>query len=111
MLSSITEEFGLVAVESLLLGTPVVASRVGGVPEVIVEGQNGLLVEPKASTDWRYCQRTGGIRWMLENRERVRRMGSNGLATVQTKFSLKAMLDVYEQYYTGRLERVSPSLS
>ena len=38
-------------------------------------------------------------------------MGSNGLATVQTKFSLKAMLDVYEQYYTGRLERVSPSLS
>ena len=59
MLSSITEEFGLVAVESLLLGTPVVASRVGGEPEVIVEGQNGLLVEPKVSTDWRYSVDAG----------------------------------------------------
>jgi glycosyltransferase involved in cell wall biosynthesis len=81
------------------------------VPEVIQEGLNGLLVELKDVTGL-----AGSIWWMLENREWVRRMGSNGLATIQTKFSVEAMLSAYEQYYarrldTGRLERVCPSLS
>ena len=40
------EGFGLVAVEGLLAGIPVVASRVGGLPEVIEDGVTGLLVEP-----------------------------------------------------------------
>jgi L-malate glycosyltransferase len=111
VLPSISEGFGLAAAESLLLGVPVIASRVGGVPEVIQEGLTGLLVEPKDVTGL-----VGSIRWMLENPERVRHMGSNGLAAVQTKFSLEAMLNAYEQYYaqrldTGRLERASPSLS
>ena len=43
---SLEEGFGLVALESLALGIPVVASRVGGLPDVVVDEETGLLVAP-----------------------------------------------------------------
>lgn len=46
LLSSAWENFPHVVVEALALGTPVIATRVGGVAEVVVDGANGLLVEP-----------------------------------------------------------------
>lgn len=46
VLPSAWENFPHAAVEALALGTPVVATRVGGVPEIVVDGKNGLLVEP-----------------------------------------------------------------
>lgn len=41
-----SEPFGLVVLESMAYGRPVIASRVGGLPEVVRDGENGLLVEP-----------------------------------------------------------------
>ncbi|HST14229.1 MAG TPA: glycosyltransferase family 4 protein [Gaiellaceae bacterium] len=46
VLPSAWENFPHAAVEALALGTPLVATRVGGVPEIVVDGENGLLVEP-----------------------------------------------------------------
>src|SRR5688572_1000864 len=45
LLPSATESFGLVALEAMSCGVPVVATRVGGVPEVIPEGEAGFLAE------------------------------------------------------------------
>ena len=47
VLPSAWENFPHAAVEALAIGTPVVATRVGGVPEIVVDGENGLLVEPE----------------------------------------------------------------
>ena len=46
VLSSSWENFPHSVVEALAVGTPVIATRVGGVPEVVVDGENGLLVPP-----------------------------------------------------------------
>jgi glycosyltransferase involved in cell wall biosynthesis len=46
ILSSAWENFPHGVVEALAVGTPVVATRVGGVPEIVTDGENGLLVEP-----------------------------------------------------------------
>ncbi len=46
-LSSLNEGTPNVVIEALASGRPVVATRVGGLPEIIIEGENGLLVEPK----------------------------------------------------------------
>jgi glycosyltransferase involved in cell wall biosynthesis len=46
LLSSTWENFPHTVVESLAVGTPVIATRVGGVPEVVTDGENGLLVPP-----------------------------------------------------------------
>jgi glycosyltransferase involved in cell wall biosynthesis len=50
LLSSSWESFGLVVAEALAVGTPVLATNVGGVGEVLVDGENGLLVPPDDST-------------------------------------------------------------
>lgn len=44
---SLSEPFALVILEALACGTPVIGTRVGGIPDVVVDGVNGLLVPPK----------------------------------------------------------------
>lgn len=46
------EPFGRVALEANCLGVPVVASRIGGLPEVVLEGQTGMLATPRSPSDF-----------------------------------------------------------
>lgn len=88
------ETFGLTTLESFACGRPVVASRIGGIPEVITHGQDGLLVEPGSPEQLREQ-----LEWMASHRDRAAEMGIEGRRTVERRFNpdihYRKLLDVY----------------
>lgn len=72
------ESFGFVAAEALACGTPVIASKVGGLPTIVHDGENGLLVpwrRPEA-----FAER---IAWLLADREMLGRLACGARASVE----------------------------
>lgn len=88
VLSSRAEGFSNSILEYMASGRAVVATRVGGASEAIVEGETGYLVE--AGDDERMAAR---IVALLRDRERARRMGQRGREVVERKFSCAAQLE------------------
>jgi glycogen synthase len=79
---SIYEPFGLINLEAMACGTPVVASRVGGIPEVVVDGETGWLVPPGDA-----AALAEALRVSLADPTRARRMGEAGRRRVEAHFS------------------------
>ncbi|MFK7767532.1 MAG: glycosyltransferase family 4 protein [Mariniblastus sp.] len=78
---SIEEPLGLVALEALAAGTPVIAARTGGLPEIVRPGENGILVPPKDPR-----QLAAAIIELAKSAEERKRLGQNGRAMVQSEF-------------------------
>ncbi len=76
--STITESFGIVNLEAMACGVPIVASKIGGIPDVVKDGENGLLVPPKDSETL-----ANAIIYLLENEDVRERMGRNGRKKVE----------------------------
>lgn len=94
VLPSVAEAFGLVLAEALYLGTPVVASRVGGIPEIVDEGIDGMLAPPanaEALADT--------ITDLLESPTLRQRMIGAGREKVIGKFRFEDMVQSYEAIY------------
>lgn len=75
------ETFGLAALESLALGRPVVASRIGGIPEVVDDGVDGFLVPPGDAGALR-----DRMRWLARHPDRAMEMGATGRRKVESSF-------------------------
>jgi len=87
------ESFSLVAVEALACGTPVVASRVGGLATTIRHGETGYLIAELSAEA--FAQR---IQLLLDDEELRRRMGAAARATV-AKYSWSAVVDRVLEVY------------
>lgn len=99
---SIYEPFGLVNLEAMACETPVVASDVGGIPEIVVDGETGFLVpcdlgdDPHVGTDTEAARRFAQdlaqrISTVLADPELGRRMGEAGRRRVVEDFSWQAI--------------------
>ncbi len=88
------EPFALVAVEAAQMARPVVATRAGGLPEVVLDGQTGQIVERKSSQAL-----AEGVRFLLKHPDEARRMGEAGRKRAAEVFAFSRMVDEYEQVY------------
>jgi glycosyltransferase involved in cell wall biosynthesis len=82
------ENFPLSVVESLALGTPVIASRVGGLPELIEHGHTGLLFPAGDVEGLAEC-----LRWISQNTSSAYELAANTVVTARERFSPQRHLD------------------
>jgi L-malate glycosyltransferase len=95
LLPSWEEPFGRALIEAMALGVPVIATDVGGPPEVIEDGREGYLLAPREPGAW-----ARAIRRLFEDPELGRRLGRAGRRRVEQAFTVDrhvaAMCEVYE---------------
>ena len=103
LLPSASESFGLVALEAMSCGVPVVATRVGGVPEVVPHGDAGFLAEVGAVDE----MAAYGIE-ILKDKEKWRRM-SAAARTAAERYSSDIVVPMYESYYRQVIGRANGS--
>jgi glycosyltransferase involved in cell wall biosynthesis len=83
VLPSLVEPLGMFQIEAQYLEVPTIASRVGGIPETMLDQQTGLMIEPGNVEQW-----ANAIIWMLSNSEPAKQMAKAGKKMVVEKFSL-----------------------
>jgi mannosylfructose-phosphate synthase len=94
VLPSIFEPFGMTALEAMACGTPVVASKLGGIKDVISSGENGLLVDPSDPNEF-----AGAMMKLLKDRQASRAMGKKGSQIIRSQYSWRAMAGKHIAFY------------
>jgi len=100
VLPSLSESFSNTLLESMANGVPVVATNVGGNPEIVTDGLNGILVPPKDPATL-----SRAIAQLLECPELARRLGEAARAKVVKDYSVDSLLRRTEELYVSLLER------
>ncbi len=99
LLPSESESFGLAALEAMACGVPVVASRVGGLPEVVEDGESGFLFpvgDVEAMVD--------GALEILGSEARWNGMSRSGRRIAEERFSARRIVPAYEAFYRDVLD-------
>ena len=97
--TSESESFGLSILETLFHAKPVVAFRVGGIPEVVVDGENGFL---HSFGDIEAVARS--IASLADSPKRADEMGAHGRRHAESHFSADLIVPQYEALYRRTLE-------
>jgi alpha-maltose-1-phosphate synthase len=109
---SVYEPFGIINLEAMACETPVVASAVGGIPDIIVEGETGLLVPFEAAGDHEAEPRdparfasdlAEAINTVLRQPDKAAAMGRAGRQRVVDRFSWRAVADQTLEFYRSLL--------
>ncbi len=98
ILPSLVESMPMCLLEALAAGTPVIATRVGAIPELIVPGVTGLLLEPGDAGAL-----AAGILSLIRNPALARRLGREGQAHAVRNFSAEAVAESYIELYKQAL--------
>jgi glycosyltransferase involved in cell wall biosynthesis len=100
VMPSITEGLGTSLLDAMACERPIVASRVGGIPEVVVDGVTGLLVPPRDADSL-----AEALVRLLEDRALAARLAAAGLARVRERFTVDRMVDDTLSTYERLLRR------
>ncbi len=104
VLPSLREGLSLSALEAMALARPVVACRVGGTPEVVVEGETGLLVSPANPGELAQA-----LDYLLRHPAQAQAMGEAGAHRVRETFDLEQMVSKIEAMYYAACRRREPA--
>jgi glycosyltransferase involved in cell wall biosynthesis len=100
VLPSLNEGMGRVLVEAMAAGKPIIASRAGGIVDLVKDGENGLLIEP-GDVDGLYL----AIERLLNDREMRYDMGQRG-KVIAREFSIERMLEKIEGLYSSLIHQL-----
>jgi sugar transferase (PEP-CTERM/EpsH1 system associated) len=98
VLPSLNEGISNTILEAMATGLPVVATNVGGNPELVVEGRTGFLIPPSNPNALAHKLKT-----YLEYPQIIRDHGKTGLTRIENKFSLKEMIRCYVAVYDNTI--------
>ncbi len=90
------ESFGMIALEAMACGRPVVGSDFGGIPEIVQDGVTGIIVNPRDTS--KLAER---VAWLLGDANMRETFGSVGRARAEKLFSLTRWCDETLSAYTG----------
>ena len=99
VLPSLNEGMGRVLVEAMAAGKPIVASDVGGIPDLVKDGQNGFLVKPGDVSDLSFA-----IKKLLDDKKMREEMGKKGRAMAKD-YSVEKMVDKIDALYASLYQR------
>jgi glycosyltransferase involved in cell wall biosynthesis len=92
--SSVKEGFPYSILEAMQVGLPIVATNVGGIPEMITDGKNGLLVEPKNPKE-----SAEKIKILIENENIKNILGAQAQKDAKEKFGIEKMIEKTKEVY------------
>ena len=98
VLLSLHETFGNAIIEAAQESLPVVATRVGGIPEIVNDGYTGILVPPGNATD-----AADAIGKLIVDAKLRRKMGLNASSTIHKRFAKSDIVDRLDALYSGIL--------
>jgi glycosyltransferase involved in cell wall biosynthesis len=94
VLSSLSEGVPLTLLEAMACGLPVIATRVGGVAEIVQDGVSGMLVDPSAPS-----KLASALLQVQRDFALARRLGLAGRRSVEERFDVRHMVEQYERLY------------
>ncbi|MBJ6723679.1 glycosyltransferase [Geomesophilobacter sediminis] len=94
VLTSISEGFPTVILEAMSMGIPVISSNVGGCPEIVRSGVNGILFDVNNADGF-----VEAVESVLNDRDRYRSLSAEAIGTVRSSFTIETMIAGYTRCY------------